>query len=220
MHHKLLIAPSLLAAPHTTAKEVQAAVIIAEKGKADLLHIDVMDGIFVPQKTIWNNPLEIQQIRTELALDVHIMIQNPDERYESFIKAGAAMLTFHLEAAKDPAQLLSKLHRQGIKAGISINPETPVEKVYPLLDIIDYVLIMSVHPGKAGQAFLPAALEKIVALKEKKPTLIVEIDGGIGLETIGPALQAGADIFVIGSAIYKSADPLQAIRSLRKELKR
>lgn len=181
-----------------------------------MLHIDVMDGRFVPQSTPWNDPENIKDIKTDLPLDVHIMIADPDERYLEFVHAGAKMLSFHIEAAKDPEVLLSKLHHWDVKAGIAINPETPLEKLLPYLPLIDYILVMSVHPGRSGQRFIPSSLENLVSIRQTRPDLPLEVDGGINEETLPLAVTAGARIIVAGAAIYGEGDPAAAIGKLRR----
>lgn len=216
MKERVLISPSILAAPHDSKAAVQRAVNIAERGGADLLHIDVMDGKFVPQLTLWNDPKNIRSIKTTLPLDVHIMIANPDERYLDFVNAGAKMLSFHIEATKDPEKLLSKLHQSDVKAGIAINPETPIEKLLPYLPLIDYVLVMSVRPGRAGQQFIPGVLEKLVTIKQQRPDIHLQVDGGINKDTVTLVAAAGASIIVSGATIYNAEIPEKMITSLRR----
>ncbi|MBN1275683.1 ribulose-phosphate 3-epimerase [Candidatus Woesearchaeota archaeon] len=219
MAKDLLVSASILAAPHATQEEVQAAASAAEAAGADLLHVDVMDGTFVPETTRWNDPAAIKAIATGLPLDIHIMIQDPDDRLEEFVSAGASMLAFHVEAAKEPERLLSRLRRAGVKAGIVLNPETPAEKILPYLSLADYALVLSVHPGKAGQEFLPDTLTKVIIIKQRFPELPIEMDGGMNPETAALAREAGASIIVAGNAIYASEDLGIAIRSLRETQK-
>ncbi|MBD3208879.1 ribulose-phosphate 3-epimerase [Candidatus Woesearchaeota archaeon] len=216
MSRRILISPSLLAAGHDTPEAVRAAVAVAERGGADLLHVDVMDGEFVPETTLWNDPGQVKRIKTVLPLDVHIMINNPDDRYMEFVRAGANMLAFHVEAAKDPEALLSRLQRHDVKVGISLNPETPLDKILPYLPLVDYVLIMSVRPGKAGQQFIPGVVEKIVFIKYHFPHVLVQVDGGMNPVTAAFVINAGADIIVAGAAVYGSRNPAKAIANLRR----
>lgn len=213
--NQTLTSISLLAATHENQEEINKAAAQAKEAGAEMLHIDVMDGKFVEQQTIWNDPQTIKKIKTDLPLDVHIMIEKPDERYLEFIHAKANMLTFHIEAARNPEIILSKLHRWHVKAGIAINPQTPLEKILPYTPLIDYVLVMSVKPGKAGQQFKPETLEKIHYLKTHYPHITIGIDGGINEETARLAREAGATILVSGSGFYKATDKKNYLETLK-----
>ena len=208
---KLRIAPSLLSADFSKLGQEVRAV---ERAGADLLHVDVMDGHFVPNITI--GPLVVASLRgkTRLPLDVHLMIRDPGFYLERFMDAGSAIITVHAETcsvAKIRA-FRDTLRRRGIRLGVSVNPETPVRKLWPILNDADMILVMSVHPGFGGQKFIPAALGKIRAIRQRYAGDI-EVDGGITHETAPRVVAAGANILVAGSYIFNA-------RSLRTQIKR
>ncbi len=213
------LAPSILSADFgRLAEEVQAV----ERAGADLIHIDVMDGHFVPNLTI--GPLVVEAIRpvTRLPFDVHLMIENPDQYLEAFAKAGADWISVHVEACVHLHRTVSRIKELGKKAGVVLNPATPLESLTYILEEIDYVLIMSVNPGFGGQKFIPSALKKIRALKEMIAAygldLPVEIDGGVNLETLPEVVRAGADILVAGSAIFNTPDYAATIKAFRQKI--
>ncbi len=185
-----------------------------EKAGADYIHIDVMDGHFVPNITM--GPLVVKAVKkcSKLPLDVHLMIENPDKYIESFAKAGADIITIQVEASTDITRDIELIKKHGAKPGLVVNPETAIDKVFPYLDKIDMVLVMSVHPGFAGQKFMAEVLPKIKQLREKTD-IEIEIDGGISLETAPLAIQAGANVLVAGSAIFYSKDYKQVIKQLK-----
>ncbi|MFL6561114.1 MAG: ribulose-phosphate 3-epimerase, partial [Bacillus sp. (in: firmicutes)] len=190
-----------------------------EKGGADYIHIDVMDGHFVPNITI--GPLIVEAIRpiTKLPLDVHLMIENPDQYIEAFAKAGADYITVHVEACMHLHRTIQNIKSYGIKAGVVLNPATPVESIQHIIRDIDMVLLMSVNPGFGGQKFIPEVLPKIRKVKamaeEKGMDLEIEIDGGVNSETAKLCMEAGANVLVAGSAIYNEEDYAKAISLLR-----
>ncbi|MBI5400153.1 ribulose-phosphate 3-epimerase [Candidatus Saganbacteria bacterium] len=214
---KIKIAPSILSADFC---QLEAEIKKVEAAGADLIHIDVMDGHFVPNITM--GPLVVKAVRrcTKLPLDVHLMIENPDRYIPDFAKAGADIITVQVEASKNLLEDIELIKRHNVLAGVVVNPATSVEKVFPVLDRVKMVLLMSVNPGFAGQKFMPEVLPKIRKLKEKieRRTLNVEIevDGGITLETAPQALKAGANILVAGSAIFNAANPADVIRRMKK----
>lgn len=207
---KIKIAPSILSADkNNLQKDVDEVAPYCE-----LLHIDIMDGKFVPPTTFL--PEMIAKIQTKVPKDVHLMVIDPEKSYiDQYAKAGASIITIHAEACKDIPKTIKKIKSLGIKVGISINPSTPLEKLLPFVNDVDMVLIMSVNPGWAGQAFMPEVLEKIKTLRKLMPNLDIEIDGGINKETIKKAIAAGANVIVAGSAIFKEKDRKQAIQELR-----
>ncbi|AGK53035.1 ribulose-phosphate 3-epimerase [Bacillus sp. 1NLA3E] len=210
------IAPSILSADFSKLGEEIKDV---EMGGADLIHVDVMDGHFVPNITI--GPLIVEAIRpvTKLPLDVHLMIENPDQYIEAFAKAGADYLTVHVEACKHLHRTISYIKSLGVKAGVVLNPATPVEMIQHIIEDVDMVLFMTVNPGFGGQAFIPSVLEKVTHLKEmaeaKNHHLEIEVDGGVNEETAKLCIQAGATVLVAGSAVYNKSDRGKAIAALR-----
>ncbi|MBT2735490.1 ribulose-phosphate 3-epimerase [Bacillus sp. ISL-7] len=210
------IAPSILSADFSKLGE---EIIAVEKGGADYIHVDVMDGHFVPNITI--GPLIVEAIRpiTKLPLDVHLMIENPDQYIEEFAKAGADFITVHVEACRHLHRTVQNIKSFGIKAGVVLNPATPVESIQHIIGDIDMVLLMSVNPGFGGQKFIPEVLPKIRKVKEmaeqKGLDIEIEIDGGVNSETAKLCMEAGANVLVAGSAIYNEEDYAKAISQIR-----
>jgi ribulose-phosphate 3-epimerase len=215
------ISPSILSADFSRLGEEVRAV--AEAG-ADYIHVDVMDGHFVPNLTIGPAVVASLRRRTSLPLDVHLMIQNADEFLDAFIEAGANILTVHVEACPHLPNTLSAIRRKGVRAGVSLNPATPVALIEPALEFADLVLVMTVNPGFGGQEFIPAVLPKVEQLRsqidQKGWNLELEVDGGIKIGNIGTVAKAGADVFVSGSGIFKTPDYGQTISVMREEIRK
>ena len=216
MNSDILIAPSILSADFSRlGEEIQAV----GKGGADVIHVDVMDGHFVPNITI--GPLVVKAARkvTDKPLDVHLMISDADSYIDQFIDAGADWITVHVEACGHLQRTLSHIRQQGLIAGAVLNPATPLDTLEYVLDDVDLVMLMSVNPGFGGQSFIPSTLEKIRRLKamidSRGLQIGIEVDGGIGPETIASAAAAGANIFVAGSAVYGSGSYKDCIGELR-----
>ncbi|RKY35568.1 MAG: ribulose-phosphate 3-epimerase [Candidatus Omnitrophota bacterium] len=217
MANNLLISSSILSADFSClGKEAQSI----EKAGADLLHIDVMDGHFVPNITIGPAVVESLSRKIALPLDVHLMITDPVFFLDQFIKAGSAIITVHIEVCsiKQIKQIRKKLSAHNLKLGVSLNPDTPVEKLYPILEITDMVLVMSVNPGFGGQAFIDKVLPKIRLLRKIYPKDI-EVDGGINARTARMVAQSGANIIVSGAYIFSKVNRKQAIKELRQWVK-
>jgi len=208
-----IISPSILSADFAN---LERDIKLIEKGGADWVHIDVMDGHFVPNITIGVPVVKSLKKITNLPLDVHLMIENPDKYIEPFAKAGADILTFHYETGVNIEKTITDIKSYGAKAGISIKPKTQPEVLLPFLDKIDMVLVMTVEPGFGGQKFMNDCAEKIKFIKENsKRDLIIQVDGGINDKTAQICKSYGANSLVAGSYIYKSTDITEAIESLK-----
>ena len=210
------IAPSLLSADFARLAD---DVAMCEAGGADWLHVDVMDGVFVPNLTFGAKVIETVRRLTRLPLDVHLMVVEPEKYFDAFAAAGAHVLTIHAEAAPHLHRQIGRIRELGCKAGVVINPGTSLESVREVAADIDLLLIMSVNPGFGGQRFIDASVDKIRRarrmLDEARSAAVLEVDGGINRETIVPCWRAGADTFVAGNAVFAASDPKAEIGALR-----
>lgn len=213
------IAPSILSADFTRLGEEVKSV---EQAGADYIHIDVMDGHFVPNITV--GPMIVKAVRrvTQLPLDVHLMISNPDFFIQDFVQAGADMITIHAEASNHLHRFIQHISRAGARPAVSLNPATPLEMIEYILEDLGMVLLMTVNPGFEAQEFIPEVIPKIERLREtidnRGLNIEIEVDGGIGLETINLVSSAGANVFVAGSAIFYSEDYAKTIRKMRERM--
>ncbi|MEI5990248.1 ribulose-phosphate 3-epimerase [Enterococcus crotali] len=213
------LAPSILSADFAN---LERDIQLVEKLGADYIHVDVMDGQFVPNITLGPNVVSAIRPVTKLPLDVHLMIVQPENYIEDFAKAGADIITVHVESTPHIHRAVQMINDSGVKSGVVINPGTPLSAIEYVLDLVDQVLIMTVNPGFGGQSFIESSLEKIAQLKEWKETkgytYDIEVDGGIVPETAKRCKEAGANVFVAGSYIYNSESPKDRIAALRAVL--
>lgn len=211
------ISPSMLASDLSRLRDETFEV---ESAGADMIHLDIMDGVFVPNLSFGLPVLASLRKHTDIFFDVHLMIVNPEKYIERYIDAGADLITFHIEATEDVEKCISLIRACGKKIGISLKPNTPVESVYPYLEMCDMVLIMTVEPGFGGQSLIPACLDKVRTLRreiEKRGLdTDVQVDGGINNETAKDAISAGANVLVAGSSVFREKDKASVIRALRE----
>lgn len=211
VNNRVLVAPSILSADFSCLGD---EVREAERSGADWIHIDVMDGVFVPNITI--GPLVVRSLRkvTGLVLDVHLMIESPLKYIEEFSAAGSDIITFHIEACPDPVNTAYKIRSLGKRAGVSLRPGTAIEQLKDVLPVVDMVLVMTVEPGFGGQSFIPEMMGKVRDIR-KIFSGIIQVDGGINAETSRRAIDAGADVLVAGTAVFGAEDYSAAITNLR-----
>ena len=211
------IAPSILAGDLARLADAVARI---EAGGADFVHVDVMDGHFVPNITIGVPVVAALKRVAKIPLDVHLMITDPDRYLDAFVKAGAAMLTVHAEVLPHLHRTLTRIRELGARAGVAINPSTPVGAVRDVTAEMDHLLVMSVNPGFSGQAFIPHSLDKVAAARElltsARSAAVIEVDGGVDETNAAALVRAGASILVAGAAVFGAADPAEATRALRR----
>ncbi|MBE6903658.1 MAG: ribulose-phosphate 3-epimerase [Ruminococcaceae bacterium] len=216
----MILAPSILSADFANLqKDVQAV----ENAGCEYLHIDIMDGHFVPNISFGAPIVKAIRKHSKAVFDVHLMISDPNKYLDDFVKAGADIITFHLEAVEDAEALIKRIKEKGIKACVSVKPGTPIEEVYPYLDMLDMVLIMTVEPGFGGQKFITEMFDKMYKLKaeidRRGLKVDIEADGGIGADNVASVVEAGVNIIVAGSAIFNTPDISETVKIFREKVK-
>jgi len=210
------IAPSILSADFSKLGE---EILAVEAAGADWIHIDVMDGRFVPNITIGPGPVKLLRKITTLPFDVHLMIENPERYIDAFADAGSNVITVHVEAARHLHRIIAQIKERGVKAGVSLNPSTPLVQVEPILGDVDVLLIMTVNPGFGGQKFIPQSLLKIRKARElvnsTAPGVAIEVDGGVTIDNLKSIAEAGADIFVAGASVFGRGNYKETIGAMK-----
>jgi ribulose-phosphate 3-epimerase len=209
-----ILSPSLLSADFTRLGE---QIAILEHAGVDWFHIDVMDGHFAPNISM--GPLVVEACRhaSQLPIDVHLMIENPERYIEAFVKAGANLITIHIETGNGFCRTLQSIRELGCQPGIALNPETPVSAIAQTLPLVDMALVLGTNPGFSGQAFIPQVLTKIGEIRRLDPEVFIQVDGGMNAETLPPAFHAGANVFVVGSAVFKHPQGIEyGVKALRE----
>ena len=214
MPNNFKLAPSILSADFS---DLQSALNMCDEGGAHWIHVDVMDNQFVPNLTIGPPVVKSLRSKTEKFMDVHMMVVEPEKLVEPFAKAGADNITFHIEATNDPDGIIELIKSCGCKVGVSIKPKTPLTEIFPFLQKVDVVLVMSVEPGFGGQGYIPGSNERIGEIKSFLnenclDRVLIEVDGGVKLHNAKEVMDAGADVLVAGSEVFKSSDPVQIIK--------
>ena len=217
MNQRVRISPSIIATDYKNEDNLDNALRVLKQAKVPLLHLDVMDGKFVENTTFGPEFISKMRDKTDFILDTHLMIENPEDHIQEYIRAGADILTIHYESTKNLEATLKDIRDAGLLAGVSIKLETPAEELESLIKnkLVDLVLVMSVEPGDCGRAFDERALEKIATLRSYSSKLDIEVDGGINPDNIMLVVEAGANIVVSGSAIFKSDNPVETIKSMK-----
>ncbi len=210
------ISPSMLASDFAN---LQSELDKCKNGGADLIHLDVMDGHFVPNISMGIPVIAALKKVCSVPFDVHLMISDPYRYVDEFVKAGADIISFHVECDSDIEKTIDSIINAGCKAALAVKPNTPIESVYPYLDKLSMVLVMTVEPGFGGQSFMESTMPKITALRKKCPDIDIQVDGGINADTVKIAGRAGANVFVAGSAVFNSTDPAKTICTLKENAK-